>query len=81
MANLMREKMSHPDEARSLLRAIYCTKADILPDMKSDTITVRLHQLAKKSSSESIRYLCDELNSTETVFPGTNLRLVFNMVS
>lgn len=81
MANLLREKMNHKDEARSLLRAIYNTEADILPDMNSETLTVRLHHLANKSSSESIRYLCDELNATETVFPGTKLRLIYKMVS
>lgn len=81
MANMLCEKMSHPDEARSLLRAIYNTEADILPDQKTGTLTIRLHQLANQMSSESIRYLCNELNSTETVFPGTNLRLIYKLVS
>lgn len=81
MANILREKMSHPDEARSLLRAIYNTEADIIPDEIAGTLTIRLHQLANKSSSETIDYLCYELNSVETVFPGTNLRMVYEMVS
>lgn len=81
MANMLREKMSHPDEARSLLRAIYNTEADILPDQKAGTLTIRLHQLANQMSSESIRYLCNEFNSTETVFPGTNLRMIYKMGS
>ncbi len=81
MSNLLRERMSHPDEARSLLRAIYNAEGDILPDQEAGTLTIRLHQLANHMSSESIRYLCEELNSTETVFPGTNLRLVYELVS
>ena len=81
MSNLLRERMSHPDEARSLLRAIYNAEGDILPDQEAGTLTIRLHPLANHMSSESIRYLCEELNSTETVFPGTNLRLIYELVS
>ncbi len=81
MANVLREVMSHPDEARSLLRAIYSTEADLIPDYKLGILTVRLHQLANRSSSEAIGHLYNELNSTETIFPGTNLRLVFELVS
>ena len=61
MSNLLRERMSHPDEARSLFRAIYNAEGDILPDPEAGTLTIRLHQLANHMSSESIRYLCEEL--------------------
>ena len=81
MANVLKEKMTHPDEARSLLRAIYSSEGDIIVDSEKETLTVRLHALANNSSSESINYLCEELNLTETIFPGTNLRLIFKMVS
>lgn len=81
MADVLREKMAHPDEARSLLRAVYSAEADIVPDPKTGTLTVRLHQLANHCSSESIRHLCNELNSTETIFPGTDLRLIYELVS
>ncbi|MCP4298010.1 MAG: hypothetical protein GY786_20675 [Proteobacteria bacterium] len=81
MVSILRETMSHPDEARSLLRGIYNTEADIIPDKEAGTLTVRLHQMANHCSSESTRHLCDELNATETVFPGTNLRLIYELVS
>lgn len=81
MANLLREKMSHPNEARTLLRSICNSEADLLPDTKAGTLTVRLHQIANHVSSETIRSLCEELNSTETVFPGTNLRMVYELLS
>lgn len=81
MAGILRENMKHVDEARSLLCGIYQTEADILPDKEKGTLTVRLHPLANHCSSEIIRHLCSELNSTETIFPGTNLRLVYDLVS
>ena len=81
MANILREPLAHPDEARSLLRALYQTEADLLPDPEAGTLTVRLHHMANRCSDEAIRKLCDELNATETQFPRTNLRLVLKLGS
>ena len=81
MANGLRETLGHPDEARRLLQALYTTEADLLPDLDTQTLTVRLHHLANASSDAAIHKLCEELNATETVFPRTNLRLVLKVGS
>jgi hypothetical protein len=81
MAHILCQKMSRNDDARSLLRAIYSTEADLLPDPQAQTLTVRLHPLANQSSDEAIRHLCAQLNSSETLFPGTNLRLICELVT
>lgn len=81
MVNICRETMSHPDEVRRLLRAIYSTEADIIVDYETKTLTVQLHHLANKMSSITVQQLCQELTSTETVFPGTDLRVIYKMVS
>jgi hypothetical protein len=81
MANLLRETMTHPDESRTLLRALYKSDADLLPDANEGTLTVRLHHMANQCSDTVIEKLCEELNATETQFPGTNLRLVLKLGS
>jgi predicted nucleic acid-binding Zn-ribbon protein len=81
MAQMAREKMRREDDARSLLRALYATEADLLPDEKAGTLTVRVHHQANRCADEVIAHLCDELNQTETIFPGTNLRLIYEPVS
>jgi hypothetical protein len=81
MANILREHISHPDEARSLLRALYATEADLLPDYSAQTLTVQLHHCARLNTDEAIRKLCEELNATETRFPRTDLRLIFKLGS
>ncbi|MBF0444634.1 MAG: hypothetical protein HQL68_03530 [Magnetococcales bacterium] len=73
--------MSREDDARSLLRGIYNSEADIIPDDKAKTLTVRLHHMANQSSTAAIWYLCNELNKTKTVFPGTEYRMIFKQVS
>ncbi len=79
MANALKEKMSRPDDSRTLLQAIYQQEADLIPDEKSKTLTVRLHHMANHSSDRAIQMLCEELNATETIFPRTELRLVYEL--
>lgn len=81
MVQTLREAMARDDDARSLVCAIYKSEADILPDEEAGTLTVRIHHLAAKCSDQALRHLCTELNETETFFPGTNLRLVYELVS
>jgi hypothetical protein len=81
MAQIVRQKMKRQDDARSLLRAIYNTEVDIVPDSQAKTLTVRLHPLANASSDEAVRHLCAEINATETIFPGSDLRLNYELVS
>jgi hypothetical protein len=81
MVQIVRQKMTRHDDARSLLRAIYSTEIDLLPDLQAKTLTIRLHPLANPSSDEAVRHLCAEINAAETVFPGTDLRLIYESVS
>jgi hypothetical protein len=69
------------DDARSLLRAMYSTEADIVPDPQAKTLIIRLHPLPNASSDLAVRHLCAELNATKTLFPGTELRLIYDLVS
>ena len=39
MVQIVRQKMKRHDDARSLLRAIYSTEADILPDPQAKTLS------------------------------------------
>ena len=81
MAHILQEQISRADDARTLLRAIYATEADLLPNEANQTLTVSLHHIANHCSAAAIRHLCAELNSTETLFPGTNIRLIYKLVS
>jgi hypothetical protein len=81
MAYTIREKMSRIDDARALLRGIYTSDVDILPDTENKIVTIRIHHAANRCGDEIIKYLCEELNATETVFPGTEMKISYEMVS
>lgn len=81
MVSVLREILVRTDDARSLAREIMTTEADLIPDEKEGTLTVRLHHLTNRLSDEAARHLATHLNETETLYPGTNLRLVYKLVS
>lgn len=81
MVNIVREFLPKPDQARAILRALYATEADLLPDYLNKTLTVRLHHSARAHTDEVIAKLCEELNATKTFFPRSGLRLIFKLGS
>ena len=81
MAATVREKLQRSDDARALLRQIYSTEVDLIPDLNTKTLTVCLHHLTQAAHDGAVRYLCEELTATETIFPGTDLRLVYKLGS
>lgn len=81
MASTVREKLKRSDDARALLRQIYHTEVDLIPDLEARMLTVRLHHLTQAAHDTAVSYLCEELTATETIFPGTNLRLVYKLGS
>jgi len=81
MAHVLKEKLARTDDARALLRSIYTTEADLIPNETEGTLTVRLHNMTSRIHDAAVTHLCKELNDTETVYPETNLRLVYELVS
>jgi transposase len=66
----------HDDEARSFLRQIFQLPGDIIPDPAAGILRVRLHSMANWRSNRALAGLCDFLNSYDTRYPGTDLRLI-----
>ena len=81
MVNILREYIGKKDEARTLVRQIFMTDADIEPDAKQCILKVKLHNMTNPRNNHYVQQLCKILNESETIFPGTNLRLVYDMVS
>jgi len=79
LAELAREKIKRFDEARSLIRQLFRTEIDLIPDRLHKTLTVRLHPMSTQAHDEIVRHICQELTFTETVFPGTDLRLIYEI--
>ena len=80
MAHILRDTLAHTDQARRLLQAVYTTNVDLIPNKDHNTLTVRLHHLANHSTDIALQNLCQHLNDTRTVFPDTDLRLIYELI-
>lgn len=67
----------HEDEARKFLQSVFQATADLIPDERRRTLTVRFHGLANPRSTRALRALCDVVGATDACYPGTALRLRF----
>lgn len=81
MYNIVKKHMRHPDEGRRLIREIYQADADIKPDYENKKLIISLHNLNHWKDDKVVQLLCNELNETETVFPGTDLTVFYKLVS
>ena len=81
LVNILRGYIGKRDEARSLVRQIFLTDADIMPDEEQGILNVKVHNMTNPRNNRYLQRLCEVLNESETIFPGTNLRLVYDVVS
>ena len=65
------------NEGRMLIKEILKKEADLEPDYQNNILIVNLHSMSTPIKNETVNKLCQTLNDTETVFPWTNLRMVF----
>ena len=79
LATIVREKLSHAYEARSLIRDLFRSDANIQPDQAAGILAVRLHTLANPRSNRAIEHLLDHLNAAEFTYPGTKFRLTYSL--
>ena len=75
----MREKLARTDDTRSLLRDLFRSEADLVPDLELKVLRVDVHPMSNPRSNRAIAHLLEHLNAAEFPYPGTNLRLVYSI--
>jgi len=68
-------------EMRALTKSLINTKANIIPNEYDKTLTIELYSLANNRDNTAAKKICKILNDTETIFPGTNLRLFYKFAT
>lgn len=81
MVNIVRELMSREDDCRAFVKSLYQMEGDIIPEQEKGMLRIRLHRMASRSADEVVQKLCDILNEASIVYPGSNLRIFYEMVS
>jgi prepilin-type processing-associated H-X9-DG protein len=69
------------DEAHTLIRTALTGSGDIIPETATNTLHIRLDPLSAPRHTAAIDELCQALNDTNTVYPGTDLTLRYSIKS
>ena len=69
------------NEMRALTKSLIKTKANIIPDYISETLSVELYSLSNPRDNKAAVEICQTLNETQTKFPGTNLKMIYKFVT
>ena len=80
LVQIVREKLRRWDDARALVRQVFLSAADLRPDPHNQTLTIRLHRLSTAAHDEALSHLCQELTATETLYPGTELKMIYEVL-
>ena len=65
--------------ARRLLRALLTSDANIIPVPANGILRIQLLGLGSDACDRMLAPLVEELNATRTIYPGTDLRLVYEL--
>ena len=57
LAAIVREELARTDDARSLLRNLFCSEADLLPDLEQRVLRVQVHPMSNPRANRADRTL------------------------
>jgi len=46
-------------------------------EILNNTLTVKLYTMSTPGENKAIEQMCEILNNTETLFPGTNMKMIY----
>ena len=82
LANLLSPHFNRASqEIRALIKSVIFSRSNMEVDNQNQELMITLYPLANLRSNEAVRKICEMVNATNTVYPGTNLRLVFNIAT
>jgi hypothetical protein len=81
LCNIIKKQMTSPERARTLIRKLYSSDADIEIDEINFLLIVKIHPTNHWADDRVLEYLCQQLSETETEFPSTKYSCHFKMVS
>lgn len=68
------------EDSRVIIRQLMKSHADIIANNEEKILNVQIHRFTTKRHDLAIRNLLQVLNETETLYPGTDMKLVYSMI-
>jgi hypothetical protein len=82
LANLLLPHFNRANqEIRALIKSVIFTRTNMEVDNKNQELKITLFPLANQRSNDAVGKICEKVNATYTVYPGTNLKLFFKIAT
>jgi hypothetical protein len=79
LVGLLRPHLAKENEARAMIRELFVSSADLDPDEKAGTLTVRIHRMACPAHDKAVSALLNELTQAAFVHPETGARMIYEL--
>lgn len=79
LVGCLRPHLAKEDEARALIRALFVSSADLEPNEKENTLTVRVHRFATPAHDKATGKLLSDLTQAAFRHPETGMRLIYEL--
>lgn len=80
LVGLVSQKLERSEDVRSFIRQVLQSSANLIPDESMQTLAVQVHPLSNHAHNAVLKHLCAHLTETETLYPTTSLRMVFEFL-
>ena len=81
MASLFRDHTKKPKEIRSLIVQFFKSDADIIVDKQKRTLYINIHHQPTNRDDVALKALCKVLNETEMEYPGTDMKIIYGILT
>jgi len=79
LVGLLSPHLAKQDEARALIRELFVSSADILPDEKANSLTVRIHRMACSAHDKAMAALLADLTAGAFQHPETGMTMIYEL--
>ncbi len=79
MVDILRQHLAKEDDARALVRELFVSAADLVPNEHDHTLTVRVHRMACPAHDRAVAALLHELTQMSFCHPETGTRLIYQL--
>lgn len=69
------------NEKRMLVKCIIKSNINLIPDYDKNTLTIELFSLSTPRENAAVKNICNILNEENSMYPNTNLRLIYKMAT
>ncbi len=80
LASFVKNYTKKPKEARALIVQFFKSDADIKVDKQNKLLHIYIHHQPTNRDNISLTALCQTLNETQIEYPGTDMKMVYELL-